>query len=176
MDPSLFHLLSPYTCRRDPFVPYSGSSILRLRLTRGGYGMVRRSPPRNVTYFEPVPPRFARTPSSSPPSRSAAASAAARRSGICGCHSPRLGWITTPGSSWLQSTRIDSRSLPTGGPAATRSASMPPTRSARASPLPTGEHKFEAHRLAAAVTVPCFRHGAIGSARFRASSSRYLLP
>jgi hypothetical protein len=26
----------------------------------GGYGMARRSPPRKVTYFEPVPPRLAR--------------------------------------------------------------------------------------------------------------------
>jgi hypothetical protein len=28
-----------------------------------------------------------------------------RRSGICGCRSPRIGWITAPGSSWPQSRR-----------------------------------------------------------------------
>jgi predicted 3-demethylubiquinone-9 3-methyltransferase (glyoxalase superfamily) len=29
--------------------------------------------------------------------------------GIRGCHSPRIGWITAPGSSWPQSTRIVQR-------------------------------------------------------------------
>ena len=38
--------------------------------------MARRSPPRKVTYFEPVPPRLARTRPWSPPLRSGAASAA----------------------------------------------------------------------------------------------------
>src|SRR5689334_9174091 len=27
---------------------------------RGGYGMIRRSPPRKISYFEPVAPRLAR--------------------------------------------------------------------------------------------------------------------
>ena len=35
--------------------------------------MARRSPPRKVTYFEPVPPRLPLTPSSNPTSMSAAA-------------------------------------------------------------------------------------------------------
>jgi hypothetical protein len=38
--------------------------------------MVRRSPPRKVTYFEPVPPRLARNTSSNPRLMSAAASVA----------------------------------------------------------------------------------------------------
>jgi hypothetical protein len=43
---------------------------------RGGYGMARRSPPRKVTWFEPVPPWLARNTTSCRLSRSVAASAA----------------------------------------------------------------------------------------------------
>src|SRR5262252_1718382 len=39
----------------------SAYNLHHLYLTRrGGPGMARRNPPRKVTYFEPVPPRFAR--------------------------------------------------------------------------------------------------------------------
>jgi hypothetical protein len=43
------------------------------------------------------------------PARQSASSSSSRRSGIRGCHSPRTGRITTPGSSWPQSTRIVQR-------------------------------------------------------------------
>jgi hypothetical protein len=44
----------------EPFPPHIRISIVALLSRGGGYGMARRSPPRKVTYFEPVPPRLAR--------------------------------------------------------------------------------------------------------------------
>ena len=41
-------------------VSYNTGVKCRAPLTRRGYGMTRRSPPRKVTYFEPVPPRLGR--------------------------------------------------------------------------------------------------------------------
>jgi hypothetical protein len=37
--------------------------------------------------------------------RQSASSSSSSCSGMCGCHSPRIGWITAPGSSSPQSTR-----------------------------------------------------------------------
>jgi hypothetical protein len=49
----------PWRCKQDRFIPHRGCRSLHLT-QRGGYGMARRSPPRKVTYFEPVPPPLAR--------------------------------------------------------------------------------------------------------------------
>ena len=67
--PCLFYLKRHLAYRPpvggDPLHAPTGATISshirsehRRPLTRG-YGMIRRSPPRKVTYFEPVPPRLA---------------------------------------------------------------------------------------------------------------------
>src|SRR6202040_1910175 len=54
------------TCRGDTHAGRTVSSHIALRVLRPApdprrrNGMARRSPPRKVTYFEPVPPRLAR--------------------------------------------------------------------------------------------------------------------
>src|SRR6202040_3304005 len=54
------------TCRGDTHAGRTVSSHIALRVLRPApdprrrNGMARRSPPRTVTYFEPVPPRLAR--------------------------------------------------------------------------------------------------------------------
>src|SRR5215472_7468008 len=51
----------PRNTRAARIVPYHICLRIVPPLSRGGgYGMIRRSPPRKVTYFEPVPPRLAR--------------------------------------------------------------------------------------------------------------------
>jgi hypothetical protein len=103
--------------------------------------MARRRPPRKVTYFEPVPPRLARN------TIIVSTFEVGRRFRCtmrinCGELDPTAVIRPVPGE-WRphMPDRLDEDELADGGPAATRSISSRPSRSARALRSPRGNTK-----------------------------------
>ena len=106
--------------------------------------MARRSPPRKVTYFEPVPPRLARNTIIESTFDVGRRFRCTMRVD-CGQLDPGRGDPADTRRMAAAYARAASmkRSLPTGAPAATRSISSPPSRSARASRSPTDKQEIE---------------------------------
>ena len=100
--------------------------------------MARRSLPRKVTYFEPVPPRLARNTVIESTFEVGRRFRCTMRID-CGQLDPGVVIRPEPGEWRACPSASTRRSLRTGSPAATRSISSPPSRSARASPLRTHE-------------------------------------